>query len=265
MNARFSLPLLSLLVAAGCVHDRLVTSSDQHFGMIKAICAGMTAEECPVKSRLETIEKKCGFVERRCKAGNDLLNELFGQTRHTKFANYIVFFDQDHTPGRFRQEHQPFLMWNQNNTRYLYGAQEVYILLFTQYKACFTAYGTTLVKNEPNPFDFFNLINRSAPPATKEAGLQTHAAEFTWYPLSGDPGTPAMWLAVASVPVDVNTADWITVRYAQPKKQSEKNPLPDECVADESIRSPTPDRFSRTTRSSATTARAGSAFPWHSR
>jgi len=235
MKARFSLLLLSILFATGCVHDQYVTGSEEHFGMINAVCKGMTAEDCLIKTRLEVIENSCHSVERHCCSGNDLLNELFGETRHTKFANYIVFFDQDHTPGRF-EHHQPVLMWNRRNTRYLYGVQEVYILLFTQYKACFTAYGTTLVKNEANPFDFLNLINKGAPPAIKEAGLQTRAAEFAWYPLSGDPDEPGMWLAIASVPVDVNTADWITVRYSQPKKaQSDKNPLPEECVADANV------------------------------
>src|SRR5437764_14567166 len=142
MQSRFSLLLLSMLFAAGCVHDRFVTRSNQHFGEIVAPCAGKTVENCPITRDLDAIEE-CDYVESGCAGGNKLLNDLFGETRHTKFANYVVFFDQDHTPGTF-QHHQPILMWNQKNTPYLYGVQEVFILLFTQYKACFTGYPTTL-------------------------------------------------------------------------------------------------------------------------
>jgi hypothetical protein len=36
---------------------------------------------------------------------------------------------------------------------------------------------------------------------------------------------------VASVPVDTNTADWITLRYAKPRLQSKNEDVPEECVA----------------------------------
>ena len=101
MQSRFSLLLLSMLFAAGCVHDRFVTRSNQHFGEIVAPCAGKTVENCPITRDLDAIEE-CDYVENGCAGGNKLLNDLFGETRHTKFANYVVFFDQDHTPGTFQ-------------------------------------------------------------------------------------------------------------------------------------------------------------------
>jgi len=39
MKSRFSLLLLSMFCAAGCVHDKYFTKSDQHFGEIKAACS----------------------------------------------------------------------------------------------------------------------------------------------------------------------------------------------------------------------------------
>lgn len=231
MKSRFSLLLLSVLVAAGCVHDEYFTKSAQHFGEIKAAYTGKTtAQECSITTDLESL-KQCEYVERDCKGGNHLLDCLFGETRQTKFANYIVYFDQRHTPGTFRH-HPSILMWNQKNTRYVYGAQQVFILLFTEYKACFTAYITTLTKSQPNPFDVLNLVNKGVAPVSKDAGLQTRPAEFSWYPLSGDPDNPVMWLAIAPATVDINTADWITVRFMQPKPKSDKTTLPDECIVD---------------------------------
>jgi hypothetical protein len=58
--------------------------------------------------------------------------------------------------------------------------------------------------------------------------------EFVWYPLSGDPTKPGLWLAIARVHVDVNTMNRITVRYINPRaptaKEKEDGSLPEECV-----------------------------------
>lgn len=250
MRSRFSLLLLSCLAASGCTYvdkakiddgcgvklsERNDTATLHHFGEITAPCEGKTAENCCVKNDLDALEH-CDLIDSDCAAANRLLDRIFGDTRHTKFANFIVHFDQDHTPGRFT-DHQPILMWNRKNTRFLYGVQEVYILLFTEYKACFTVRGTTLTKSEPNPFEIvLGILGKGTGSVDNKTSLVTKPADLVWYPLSGDPNHPAMWLAIASVPVDVNTTDWITVSYTQPKPAKEKSDkapeVPDECVAD---------------------------------
>jgi hypothetical protein len=235
MKSLFSLLLLSTLFASGCAHDLHVTEASHHFGKIEARCAGETEVSCSITKDLAEI-KDCTKIDSKCCGGNHLLDHLFGDTRHAKFANFIVYFDQDPTPGTFTY-HQPVLMWNRHNTRYLYGVQEVYILLLTQYKACFTAYGTTLARYESNPFDIlFTVLGKSVGTTSKQTSLVTKPVDFVWYPLSGDADYPVMWLAIASVPVDVNTTDWITVRYTQPRVKTEKGPdLPDECVVERPV------------------------------
>lgn len=258
MRSQFSLLLLSCLLASGCGHatgsvkindscdirpakiddthgtrDTSDTDTVRHFGVINAPCAGDAAENCCIKRDLDEIDN-CKSIDSDCAGANRLLNRLFGETRHTKFANFIVYFDQDR-PGKFTK-HQPVLMWNRKNTRYLYGVQEVYILLFTEYKACFTVHGTTLTKSEPNPFELvLSILGKGSGSTNNTTTLVTKPADLIWYPLSGDADNPVMWLAIASVPVDVNTADWITVGYSQPTRpkvpKSDKAPdLPDECV-----------------------------------
>jgi hypothetical protein len=233
MKTHLSLLLWSALLASGCAHDVYVSKASGHFGEIAAPCVEKTADSCPITADLKAIDEQCTKVESDCAGANDILDRLFGETRHTKFANYIVHFDQDHTPGTFT-DHQPILMWNKKNTRYLYGVQEVFILLFTEYKACFTVHGTTLARYEPNPFEMvLPLLGKGSEQTNNKTSLVTKPAEFVWYPLSGDADNPVMWLAIASVPVDVNTTGWITVQFTQPKVKSGKTTdLPDECVVD---------------------------------
>src|SRR5437588_11306079 len=107
MKSPFSLLLLSTFLASGCAHDFHVTQASSHFGRIIAPCADKPADSCPIPADLRAIEE-CVKIESDCPAANDILNHLFGPTRHTKFANFIVHFDQDHTPGTFT-DHQPVL------------------------------------------------------------------------------------------------------------------------------------------------------------
>jgi len=216
MKSTFSFLLLSAsMLASACVHDRYGLDASYTIGQITAPCAGAAAQKCVINDDLREIDR-CTNIDTSCEGGNNLLNDLFGNTRHMKFANYIVYFDQHEHTGTFAS-HRPILMWNGQNSRYLYGVQEVYFLLFTEDKSCFGAEITTLAKNEPNPFDVvLKALGKSLGPNNSPAVLTTHAAQFVWYPLSGDTARPVMWLAIGSVPVDINTTDWITVHFMQP-------------------------------------------------
>jgi hypothetical protein len=237
MKSAFSVLLLSSLVAAGCAHNKYAVDSFHHIGQINAPCADAPPGACVINHDLRVIDE-CTKIDTECEGGNQLLDDLFGHTRHTKFANYIVYFDQHDTPGTF-VNHRPILMWNARNTRYLYGVQEVYVLLLTEYKACLSAQITTIAKNEPNPFDaVLKALGKPLGPTDSPVALKTQAAKLFWYPLSGDEKKPVMWLAIGSLPVETGTTDWITVQFTKPKVQSksqqEEKPLnlPDECVVE---------------------------------
>ena len=204
-----------------------------HLGEIHAICAN-TLEGCPIKDDLKEIDN-CESIEGKCAGADKLLKDIFQGTRHTHFANYIIYFDQDHTPGTFHDDlHRAVLMWNKKNTRYLYGVNEVYILVFSEYKFCISAQATTIFRNEPNPLlPLLKLLGRDTGIGETQVGLKAQRpATFIWYPLSGDPGNPIMWLAIGNVATDVNTTDWITVRFMQPIARPDKteDPVPAECV-----------------------------------
>ena len=209
--------------------------ANRHLGEIHAVCAGETPETCTLKHYLSMIDEECKLIEAPCPGADELLRSLFDGTRHTKFANYIIYFDQNHTPGIFHDDrHRSVLMWNRQNTRYLYGAQEVYILVFSEYKFCLTAQATTIFRNEPNPLQpLLKLLGRDTGVADTQIGLKTQQpATFIWYPLSGDPANPVMWLAIGSVATDVNTTDWVTVRFKQPDVMPDKatSSTPAECI-----------------------------------
>ncbi|HKS25598.1 MAG TPA: hypothetical protein VJZ76_22610 [Thermoanaerobaculia bacterium] len=233
MKTAFAIVTATVILASGCSHTQYLATED-HLGKIETPCWGKTTATCGIAQDLARIETECVDIDKECDAGQQLLKRLFGTTQHTKFANYIVYFDQSAAPGRFAY-HRPVLMWNRQNTRYLYGVQEVYILVLTEYKACLSAHLTTLAKNETNPFDaLLKVLNKVVSTTDSQPSLKTQPAQFTWFPLSGDAEQPVMWLAVAPVSVDINTTDWITVRYQQPTKpKSDKVELPEECVAGE--------------------------------
>ncbi len=229
-----SLLFFLALFSSACAHDKYGRQAHYHLGEIHAPCASETPDNCKIKEYLRAIDAKCTTIEADCKGANELLDSLFDGTRHRKFANYILYLDQDHTPGTFHDKHHAVLMYDGRNTRYLYGVQEVYILVLTEYKACLAAQGTTIFRNEPNPLTaVLKILGKDTGISDGQIGLKTQPLpQFVWYPLSGDPMNPVMWLAIGSVPMDVNTIDWITVRFAQPVARSDKTGnLPDECVA----------------------------------
>ena len=253
MKSALSFLLLASILASGCAHHKYNLDPGYHFGEIHAPCAGASSSNCQINDDLRAIDD-CLRIDGKCNGGNQLLDDLFGKTRHMKFANYIVYFDQREAPGTFK-DHQPILMWNGKNTRYLYGVQEVYVLLLTEYKSCLAAQITTIARRETNPFDaVLKALGKSLGPTTENpVALTTHPAQLVWYPLSGDTEHPVMWLAIGSLPVDTNTTDWITVKFTNPKDvskpdktataastseaspQADKTPsIPEGCIVDPS-------------------------------
>jgi hypothetical protein len=85
---------------------------------------------------------------------------------------------------------------------------------------CVGAQITTIAKTETNPFDaVLKALGKSLGPADTPSALKTQPAKFVWYPLSGDAEHPGLWLAIGSLPVEMNTTDWITVQLMQPTVQ----------------------------------------------
>ena len=227
-----------------CDSSTYDTNAAQHLGAIHAVCAGKTAATCEITADLAAIDRECTTIDDKCGGADDLLNRLFECTRHRKFANYILYFDQSEGAGKFK-DHRSVLMWDKRNTRYLYGVEEIYILVLSEQKFCLTAQATTIFKNEPNPLpSILKLLGKDTGMADTPTGLKAQKApSFVWYPLSGDPTAPIMWLAIGAVPMDVNTTDWITVRFKQQVKKPDKDDktdrtadLPEECIEDPGAR-----------------------------
>ena len=227
--------LVSALTHPGHASER----TDTHLGQINAVCAD--ADNCMKLKRAFRDIDNCTKMLSNCKAASDIQEMLFSPTAQKKFADYFLYFEQT-APGVFTI-HQGALLWKGRNTPYLFGVQEVYVIILTEYKTCFDAHGTTLAKNEPNPFEaVLKVLGKSLAPAENQSGLKGHDAKLIWYPLSGEFERPVMWLAIGSISVEMNTADWITVRLVLPKEQARStqsdkssdnsNLLPDECVYD---------------------------------
>lgn len=242
MKVALSILLSSLLLASACAHMK-PPDATAYLGNINAPCLDRVREDATrapgapncaaFKADLLGLDR-CNEVDAECPSASNLLRDLFGETRRKKFANYIVYFDQRDTPGKFVR-HQSVLMWNDKNSRYLSGVQEVYIVLLTEHKTCFDAHLTMIARSEPNPFELvLKAMGKTFGSPEVQAQPKTHLAHLAWYPLSGDVENPVMWLAMGAVPVDVNTTDWITVRFTEPVLAGSEAAkiAPDECIAD---------------------------------
>jgi hypothetical protein len=114
-------------------------------------------------------------------------------------------------------------MWRNRNTPHLYGVRDIYAVVLTEHKACLDAFVSTEYKSEPNPFSaLFKVLGAPIEPSAAKTG-ERQKAEFSWYPLSGNPAMPGMWLAIARAGVDVNSINRITV---QPRQECEPGKAP---------------------------------------
>lgn len=218
-----------------------VPEARRYFGHIEAPCTarqGLTAEQqCSqvIQPLLDKLKTECQKIDSPCQPGVELMQQLFGHTYRSVLPDYILYFRQDHRDGRihFSAHTPPVLIWRGMNTPHLYGVRDVYVVVFTEKKACLDAFVTTEYKSEPNPFSaVLGLLGGKEPAQSKPNDTQQKGT-FTWYPLSGDPADSPMWFGISGVKVDVNSSNRITVRYVQPTTgkadaKSESSP-PEEC------------------------------------
>jgi hypothetical protein len=105
------------------------------------------------------------------------------------------------------------------NTPHLYGAKDIYAIVFTEYKACLTAHFTTEYIVEPNPFSaIFDVLGKSIGGGGSDkttADDKDSKPDFGWSSLTGTDNSP-MWMAIAPAKVGVNTTNRLTIRYSQP-------------------------------------------------
>ncbi len=239
MRPLFALFLLSSALVSACAHDRY-SDSNYYLGHIRTCTDEANSHNAPTdaadkqppvpcqtfKTLFDNIkdQHQCTKIDTPCPEGTALLNDIFGTTRRRKFANFIAYY---HKRADEWISYDPILMWNDKNTRYLYGVGEIYVMVFTDQRVCFDAHLTTIAKSQLNPFDAIlralgKPLAPAAPEIAPEVAPKTQAAHFVWYPLDGNFATKGMWLAIGAVPVELNTTDWITVHLAEPKLQSKR-------------------------------------------
>jgi hypothetical protein len=185
---------------------------------------GQVQAACPTKEACDELRKEllkldaCSTLEVECKPANRIFEMLFGKSFQPGLPDFIVYFDQQ-TVGRGTfSKHEPRLMWKGKVTPHLDGVREVYAIVLTEHRACLDGHVTTHYKSEPNPFSAVLAVLGSKQEAAAPKASERTSADFHWYPLSGKPNDPRMWLAMARFGVDVNSASRITIEYSQPRK-----------------------------------------------
>jgi hypothetical protein len=197
---------------------------------------------------LRSMDGECTKLDARCEQADAVLSAVFGGSRQSSFPDIIVYFEHPDERGFF-YEHPPVLIWNGRHTAHLYGAPYIYVLVFTEQKVELAAKATTLYQNVPNPLsgilqglgisiggggskqsstnsstggkdtgssDASNADTSGDGKSSAPKAAAKPPPQFTWYPLSGDPDRPGMWMAIARLALDQNSQDHVTISYQQP-------------------------------------------------
>jgi hypothetical protein len=168
--------LLAITLGVGCAHP-----AKSYFGHIEATPTCKPGENgcADIFQMLRGLDD-CKTVG-ECKAGEDILKAVFGTTYRPSVPDYIVYFEQG-AKGFHFVKHNPVLMWGHENTPHVYGARDVYAVVFTERRACLSAHVTTIYRNDPNPFSgVLSVLGSKADPAAAKAPERT-VGQFRWYP-----------------------------------------------------------------------------------
>lgn len=218
-----------LAAPLGCAH-----SARHYFGHIETQ-PDCREQRCAFRDLLRRLDAECPRVDERCALGDAVLGAVFGGTYRRSMADYLVYLEQ--TPGprgpQFRK-HAPVLMYEGENTPYLYGARDVFAVVFSERRACVTARVTTIYRNDPNPFStVLAALGTNVDPAAPKPTERTSAA-VRWLPLSGNPADTGLWVGMAPFAIDENSTVRITLEYSPPRKKGgddkSQADLPEECV-----------------------------------
>jgi hypothetical protein len=223
----FLLALLSLFgwaSSASAGPDPTLSSS--YYSHINAPCAGGSCSA--LRQQLDRLQSgECERIETRCEPATEILKMLFGDGHRPNLPDFVVYFRQDQ--GKFIGKPRGVLMWRGMNTPHLFGARDVYALVFSEKPICMDAFITVDFKSEPNPLTgIFAAIGGKTDDA--KAAPSTHAlVNFTWYPMSGNRADSELWMGLARMSVDVNSIDRLNIQYKQPVQAGAKD-VPEECT-----------------------------------
>jgi hypothetical protein len=205
---------VELLLSALACRAEGADAAKAYFGHIEAACRTEPAFQAFLGD-LHGLDG-CTSIDVPCEPAERLRAKLFGTTHRTALPDFIIYLDQSAGPGVFTKR-TPVLVWKGSNTPHLFGARDIYALVVTEHRVCLEAHVSTFFKNEPNPFSaVLAALGSKAEPAAPKPPVRT-PAQFHWYPLSGDPANPRLWLAFARLAVEVNSTGRITVEYVQPR------------------------------------------------
>jgi len=191
------------------------TVDNPYFSHIKLPCGDQNnSDKCfnEFRSHLKTL-KNCK-QNSQCDSGDKILGQLFGESYRKTLADYLVYFEID--KDAVIKQHQPVIMYDSKSTPYLDGVHYIYPLVFSEKRICLTASITTDYRNEPNPFaGLFTSLGATVTTTAPKAS-ESKSERFTWYPLSGNPNMPILWMAFVRLPVDINTSNRLIVQYRTP-------------------------------------------------
>jgi hypothetical protein len=249
--------LMTLVALAGSASAQ--ESASSYFGNIEAPChpARGGKEVCDQLLRDLKALAQCTNIDEPCPPAERILRALFGGTYRDVLPDFLVYFEQGTPVARGRnyedktatvtdfKAHRPVLMWRGRNTPHLYGARDLYMVVFSERPVCIQGSVTTEFKSEPNPFAFILTVLGKSFETAKAKDAERARPEFVWHPLDGDSRSSGLWWAIARADVEANSTNRATVYFQEPpkkeapsgdnKKPAAKPAARDECVvADDS-------------------------------
>ncbi len=186
--------------------------SERYFAYLKRLDPEQLQQ---LKLDLRAVIDRCArCVDFDCPWGREVLSQVFS-SRRRELPDLILYMRRDRN-GLWSS--QPVLQWEGKNTPHLFGASNVWILVFAEEKLPLEAERVTIYQQTVNPFaGLLSVIGVSAGTGQDKATDATKA-EFFWAPLDAA-GPPSLYLGIARLPIGTDSVNFVTVGLKEPKVQ----------------------------------------------
>jgi hypothetical protein len=245
-------PLLETALHARGVGDQddALVSSDAEVGF--GALPVFTKDEVRVlRCLLRALPAHCARLEKQCTdpwkgslngersqgnkergAGEMLARLLYGSIHNPVFPDFIAYIPNGgHVPSRAGSSPdvtflRPTFLWRNESRRYIYGAQHVWILIFTETRPNdlpLEGRLTTVYARPPNPLvHLFGALGKSAAVLSdgEKSDEKTQKLEFNWVSLTGDQNP--IFLGQARATVGIDTVNRISIYSGSAQVRSEE-------------------------------------------
>ena len=176
-----------------------------------------------LRSWLSCLEECCNRINKPCEVGDKILAWLYGIRRH-ELPNFIVYLKAPQNDGTGSlMAVPPSLIWRKKNTPYVRGADQIWVLVFSDRdpKIELDVELVTLFEKTANPFSGLLAALKVAPGTSVPEPARPEKTEIkTWTRLGPAEGDSVLYLGTARLPVANDSVNFLSL---VPSAETESN------------------------------------------